>query len=712
MNDLSHRFRLQSIQARLIGYFLLFGIVPAVCLLSVYFWFKGSIEVAYRDPIKDTAIALGDVIDRNLFERYGDVQAFGVNAAAWAPENWRNTASANPLVSAMNSYMTNYGLYRLMILVDTKGQVLAVNSVDSTGKALDTAGIYEKNFAESSWFTKAMKGEFLQGSNGLTGTVVEQPATNDVVASVYKTDGYVVTFAAPVKNGAGELVGVWVNFADFGLVEEIVATFYKSLADRQMQTAEITVLDADGRVIVNYDPTVQGATYSRDPKIIGKLNLVEQGVAAAIAAHKGERGAILSAHESKGVEQAVGFAHTTGAYAYPGLGWSVMVRVPDNVVNIVANEVATWMLAAIAMSACAIAFFAWLIGRGIAGSVSGMTAAMRALAAGDRAIAVPGLGRKDEIGGMAAALQVFKDTAIEAERMQQQQQAQQAAQIKRAELVDTLVNDFNSVIGEVTRSVAAASTELQATASAMSVTAEETSKQTNAVAAASEEASANVQTVASAGEELTASVNEISRQVQTSTQITARAVEQAKRTSGRISNLVEAAQQIGAVVKLINDIASQTNLLALNATIEAARAGEAGKGFAVVASEVKMLADQTTKATDEISKKITQVQNETSESAAAIQEIEKVIGEVSGIAGAIATAVEQQGAATREIARNVQEAANGSRDVSENITGVTRAAQETGVSAGQVLNAAGELSRQSEALRMQVDDFIAKVRAA
>jgi methyl-accepting chemotaxis protein/CHASE3 domain sensor protein len=355
---------------------------------------------------------------------------------------------------------------------------------------------------------------------------------------------------------------------------------------------------------------------------------------------------------------------------------------------------------------------AWFIGGGISSGILAMTEAMKKLAGGDRTIAVPFRGRGDELGAMAGALQTFKDTAIETERLQKQTQEAQAAQVKRAENIDKLVTDFNSVIGEVTRSVAAASTELQATATSMSATAEQASRQTTAVAAASEEASANVQTVASAGEELTASVNEISRQVKTSTQITARAVEQAKLTSGRIQNLVEAAQQIGDVVKLINDIASQTNLLALNATIEAARAGEAGKGFAVVASEVKMLADQTTKATDEISKKITQVQNETSESASAIQEIEKVIGEVSSIAEAIATAVEEQGSATREIARNVQEAANGSRDVSANIGGVTRAAQETGASAGQVLTAAGELSKQSEALKMQVDDFITKVRAA
>ena len=347
------RIRVESIQTRLIVFFLLFGIVPAVCLLSVYFWFKGSIEVAYREPIKDTAIALGDVIDRNLFERYGDVQAFGVNAAAWAPENWRNPASTNPLVSAMNSYMTNYGLYRLMILVDTKVKCWRSIASISTGKVLGYGRNLRKELRGASWFTKAIKGEFLQGSNGLTGTVVEQPATNDVVAALYKSDGYVVTFAAPVKNGAGELIGVWVNFADFGLVEEIVTTFYKSLADSaawngrdhrtRRRKADHRRLRPDG---ARRDLCAQPRSHRQTEPRRAKASRRPSPPSAASS------GAILSMHERKRSRAGCRlcayrrrlFLSRTRAGRY----WCAS---PDNVINVVANEVALWMPIALGVSA-------------------------------------------------------------------------------------------------------------------------------------------------------------------------------------------------------------------------------------------------------------------------------------------------------------------------------------------------------------------------
>jgi methyl-accepting chemotaxis protein len=272
---------------------------------------------------------------------------------------------------------------------------------------------------------------------------------------------------------------------------------------------------------------------------------------------------------------------------------------------------------------------------------------------------------------------------------------------------DSFEKDVNSVLGVVS----AAARELQNTANSMAATADETLRQSSAVAGAAEQASQNVQTVAAATEELTASIHEISRQVTTSTQICTDAVEEANRTNVLVQGLAEAAGKIGEVVKLINNIASQTNLLALNATIEAARAGEAGKGFAVVAGEVKNLANQTARATDEISAQINAVQTATRDAVGAIQGIGRTIGSISEIAGAIAVAVEEQGAATQEIARNVQEAAQGTGLVTHNIGEVTRAAGETGSAAREVLEASSELSRQSDGLNHKVGSFLSNIRS-
>ncbi|QEX14957.1 methyl-accepting chemotaxis protein [Hypericibacter terrae] len=355
---------------------------------------------------------------------------------------------------------------------------------------------------------------------------------------------------------------------------------------------------------------------------------------------------------------------------------------------------------------------AWLIGSGIAKPVIAMTTAMSKLAGGDKTITVPALGRTDEIGKMADAVEVFKQNAIEMDRLAEEQRQEQERKEARQRAVEGYIKSFDQSVTGLLGILASAATEMRSTAESMSATAEETSRQSTAVAAASEQAATNVQTVASAAEELASSVAEISRRVSESTDIATRAVSEAARTNTEVKGLAEAAQKIGNIVQLINDIASQTNLLALNATIEAARAGEAGKGFAVVASEVKSLANQTAKATEEIANQINAMQSATTGSVAAIEGIGGTIGKISEIATVIASAVEEQGAATQEIARNVQQAAAGTTEVTSNITGVTQAASQTGAASAQVLSTAGELAKQAELLRAEVDGFLNNIRAA
>jgi methyl-accepting chemotaxis protein len=370
-----------------------------------------------------------------------------------------------------------------------------------------------------------------------------------------------------------------------------------------------------------------------------------------------------------------------------------------------------WVLLAGGLAlAAVIAFFTM---RSIVPPIRQMTGAMTGLAAGDTSIAVPGTTRKDELGAMAGAVQVFKDNMIEAERLRAEQaETEKRVAAQRKADMHKLADEFQSAVGGIVETVSSASTELEAAAGTLTKTAEVTQQLSGAVAAASEQASANVQSVASATEEMTSSVNEISRQVQESSRIAVEAVKQAELTDRRIGELSKAAGRIGDVVKLITAIAEQTNLLALNATIEAARAGEAGRGFAVVASEVKQLASQTAKATDEIGTQIAGMQTATQDSVAAIKEIGGTIGRISEIAATIAAAVEEQGAATQEIARNIGEAAKGTQEVANNITDVNRGASETGSASSQVLSSAQSLSGESNHLKLEVDKFLLTVRAA
>ena len=516
--------------------------------------------------------------------------------------------------------------------------------------------------------------------------VVEAMATGKPIGGVEVGREVLNVFGlAPMIDG-GAVIGV----VDIG--EPLGAAFVKNIKARF--GVDVAIHQVDGDKVATLASTVQVPTDSRSEirRAFGGEILTRQGkqgghpVTVAFGPIKSDSGTPVAVFEI-----------VRDGSAYSALRQSSVV----------------WLsLMGLAAMILGTVISAW-IGRGIARPIRALETAMRAIAGGDHELMVPGARRADEIGSMAAAVEVFKDNLAETGRLRSAQEQQRAtSEAERRETLHALAMRFEEGVGQIVSSVSTSADDLRGTAESMAEMAEGATHKTGLVARISEDVSRSSRAVAVAIEQMNVSINEISEQVSESSRVTGDAVAQANNTNAGVRDLAQAAQRIGDVVKLISEIAAQTNLLALNATIEAARAGEAGRGFAVVASEVKELATQTSKATDEIAAQVAAIQSATRTSVDAIDEITQTIGRVNEIASAIASAMEEQGAAAREIADNVSQAAEGTSDVSNNIAGVRDAARETGVTAGRVVDAAAALSINGETLKQQVQAFLNEVRAA
>jgi methyl-accepting chemotaxis protein len=456
---------------------------------------------------------------------------------------------------------------------------------------------------------------------------------------------------------------------------------------------------------------------SPDPKQIGtnRVDLVINGRATSRELLDGVRakGEMLIAYEYVKPGQETPIRKIGYAVAVPGFDMFIGTGVYIDDIDAKMKPLA-WLLGLAILGIGVISgSIACLIGRSISKPLSRLGARMQDLADGKLEGEIPGLDRCDEVGAMAGTVQVFKDNAV---RIRELEEAETAVQARTAEerraAMENIASDFERSITGIVRSVSTAAAGMQTTAQSMTATASDASARAATVGAASESSSNKVGTVAAAAEELSSSVAEISRQVARSSEVARGAVVEAERTNTTVQALSSGAERIGEVVKLIHSIAAQTNLLALNATIEAARAGESGRGFAVVASEVKALANQTAKATEEISAQVSAMQASTGEAVTSIGGITETIAKMSEITSSFLTAIAQQGDATREIAASIQSIAAGSNEISLHMGGVAAAASATGKAASEVLSNARELDNQSGLLRNALDEFLGKIRAA
>ncbi len=698
MAGLVHRAseRSRSLDVTLTLMFLAIGIVP-VLFLGLYAVNRSS------EALKDTAakemqlaaVNALDMIDRNLFQRYGDVQAFAAN-----PRAQGTPAEATEIIDFLTA---TYGIYDLMLIVDLDGEVKAANTIDGGGGNIDTSSLVGADVSGEDWFEVVSSGDTPDG-----GTYYTDVERNALVREVYGDDRLTLPFTAPIFDSNGEMVAIWHNQASFErIVGEIVDATVTEMVTEGFSTIETQVLRSDGVLIDD-----------ADPEAVLSFNLVDAGLLAAAGAigDAGTSGSFIETHKRLGVDQINGYAASDGALGFDGYGWGTLVRVEVAEAAAAATSLRNAILVAGVLSAIVTGAIGTWYARRLSTPIRDLADRAETVASGNFDIEKLGLDRNDEIGDLAASFDQMTDIlavvgsqaeSIAARELSAPSLSQpipgQLGQAFRG-MIDSLqelVNQLRSSSGQLADSAKTLTT----VSTSVGENAERTSNQAAMVSSTGDEVSSSVSTVAAAVEQMNARIGEIAVSATEASQVANEAVSVAQQTSSTISKLSDSSEEIGNVIKVINSIAEQTNLLALNATIEAARAGEAGKGFAVVANEVKELANQTASATEEISLRIQTIQTDATGAVEANGRIGETIDRINEISTAIASAVEEQSATTSEIGRSITEAATGTGEIANNITEVATAANSTRQATNDTKTSAEELAVMAAGLKQLVDQF-------